>query len=67
MKQRNTFARCSLAINQLAELGDDARPALPALKEVAKDPDPAIRRLATRAIRQIETANAGNWDGRGIK
>jgi HEAT repeat protein len=53
------------AINQLGELGQVAKPALPALREAAKDKDATISRLASRAVRQIETANLMKGDAIG--
>jgi HEAT repeat protein len=57
VNQGNSLSR-RIAINQLVELGDVAKPALPALREAAKDPDPNITRQAARAVRMIEV---GNW------
>jgi HEAT repeat protein len=56
VKQGNSLTR-RVAINQLAELGDVAKPAIPALQEATKDKDPAISRLANRTIRLIEAGD----------
>jgi len=58
VNQGNPLTR-RLAINQLVELGDVAEPAIPALEEAAKDPDPNISRQAARAAKLIEIGNRG--------
>ncbi|MGA2066615.1 MAG: HEAT repeat domain-containing protein [Thermoguttaceae bacterium] len=42
------------AAEMLGEMGADARPAVEALRKRTKDPDPALRRAAIRALRNIE-------------
>jgi HEAT repeat protein len=58
VNQGNPLTR-RLAINQLVELGEVARLAIPALEEAAKDPDPNISRQAARAAKLIEIGNRG--------
>jgi HEAT repeat protein len=44
----------------LAEIGEGARPALPALRTALNDPNPSVRQAAETAISRIESGNAAS-------
>jgi HEAT repeat protein len=48
------------AYRLLLTLGPAARPARPALQELANDPRPYVRQVATKALRELPPTNAGN-------
>ena len=49
-----------LAYGKLLELGAKARPAVPALKQMLEDENPAVRQAAADALKKIEAASAGS-------
>jgi HEAT repeat protein len=65
VNQGNPLTR-RLAIDQLVRLRDLARPALPALKQAAKDADRNVSLQAGRAARMIETGDYGGRKGGGL-
>jgi HEAT repeat protein len=46
------------AASTLAEIGEPARPAIPALQAALNDPSPSVRQAAENAIQRIETGAA---------
>jgi HEAT repeat protein len=44
----------------LGHIGPDARPAIPALQKVSRDPDPLVRKAAQQALKQIRGREPGD-------
>ncbi len=47
-------AMSTLSANMIVEMGTNAAPAIPALVNLLKDPDPTMRNVATDALRKID-------------